>query len=395
MPAPRLRARICGSGRGQGAPGGPGRAVAGLGVALLLLTTVEGGALPVRLERRLALMGTWVEVRVEADDRGRALAASELAVRALEAAEARLSTWRPGTELDRLNHAPVGVPQRLSPLLANELAVARRCSRETGGSFDPAIGPLVAAWDLRHRGRRPSAEMRQRAVAASDMAALELGPGAVATRRRADLVLEEGAWGKGAGLVAAIAALSAAAGVRTAALDLGGQVAVWSRQAGSASWSVPVADPRRRDRPVLAVTLTGGSLSTSGNSERSVEVDGERFGHILDPASGMPVADFGSLSVWHADALVADCLSTGLYVMGPERALAWAAAHPGVEVLVLRPARGRLQALTTPGLRGRLVPMAADLEIGSVPRPGRGRPQTGRAVAPAAGRTGRDGARAE
>jgi thiamine biosynthesis lipoprotein len=329
-----------------------------------------GPRAPGVVERRLALMGTWLQVRIEADDRGRALAASELAVRALEAAEARLSTWRRGTELDRLNHAPVGAPWRLSPRLAGELAVARRCWQETGGAFDPAIGPLVAAWGLRQGGRRPSAELRQRAVAASDMAALELGPGAVATRRRADLVLEEGAWGKGAGLLAAVAALSTAAGARSAALDLGGQVAVWSREAAAGSWNVPVADPRRRERPVLAVTLGSGSLSTSGNSERGVEVEGESFGHILDPASGLPVADFGSLSVWHADPLVADCLSTGLYVMGPERALAWAAVHPGVEVLVLRPSRGRLRAQATPGLRSRLVALAADLDLDPEPSGG-------------------------
>jgi FAD:protein FMN transferase len=317
----------------------------------------------VEIQRRLALMGTWLEVHLEADDRPRALAASEAAVRALEAAEARLSTWHRGSELDRLNRTPAGVPCRLSPALAAELAAARRCWQETGGAFDPAIGPLVSAWGLRHGGRKPSSAELRRAVAASDMAALALGPDGWATRRRSDLVLEEGAWGKGAGLVAAVAAIAAVAGARSAAIDLGGQVAVWSRVAGGGTWAVPVADPARRQRAVLTVAIHGGSLSTSGDSERGVEVGGERFGHIIDPDRGVPAADFGSLTVWHADPLVADCLSTGLYVMGPRRALAWAALHPGVEVLVLEPAAGRLRALATPGLRGRLTPLVADLDL--------------------------------
>jgi len=66
-------------------------------------------------------MGTEATVRVEASDREAALAASEAAVRALEAAEARLSTWTDDSELARLNLAPVGEPVALSPELAAEL----------------------------------------------------------------------------------------------------------------------------------------------------------------------------------------------------------------------------------------------------------------------------------
>src|SRR6185295_16213692 len=170
-------------------------------------------------------------------------------------------------------------------------------------------------------------------------------------------LLEEGGFGKGAGLRDAIGALSRA-GVSRASLDLGGQVAVLGR-----GWTIPVADPRRRDRPVIALSIDGGSVSTSGNGERGIEVNGRRLGHILDPRTGEPAADFGSLTVWTADPLRADCLSTGLYVLGPGRALRWAAAHPGVEVLVLRPAGDGLQALASPGLKGKLKTLAPKVEI--------------------------------
>ena len=147
-------------------------------------------------------------------------------------------------------------------------------------------------------------------------------------------------------------------GVARASLDLGGQVAVLG-----GGWEIPVADPRRRDRSVVALTIDGGSVSTSGNSEHGFEIAGKRYGHILDPRTGHPAPDFGSLTVWTADPLWADCLSTGLYVLGPERALAWAAEHPGVEVLVLRTDGGRLRALASPGLRGKLKAMDSEMEI--------------------------------
>ncbi len=147
-----------------------------------------------------------------------------------------------------------------------------------------------------------------------------------AVRRYAATRLEEGAWGKGAGLDAALAALRATPRVTAAWLDLGGQAAVL----GDADWTATVADPADRQRAVVAIDLAGGSLSTSGNGERGLVVEGRRIGHLLDPRTGRPAADFGSLTVWAPSGLRADCLSTGLYVMGPDAALAWAAAHPEV-----------------------------------------------------------------
>jgi FAD:protein FMN transferase len=326
-------------------------------VLLLLLSTCVGAApRTAQVERRVMLMGTSLEIVVEAADRQAGLAASERAVAALERAEARLSTWRDDSELARLNQAAAGEPVPLSPDLSADLEGARQCWQETEGAFDPAVGPLVQAWGLRTGGRRPDERERRQAVAASRMEGLRLEP-RLAVREQPGLLLEEGGFGKGAGLRDAIGVL-ARAGVSRASLDLGGQVAVLG-----GGWTVPVADPRRRDRPVVALAIDGGSISTSGNGERGIVVNGRRLGHILDPRTGEPAADFGSLTVWTADPLRADCLSTGLYVLGPGRALRWAAAHPGVEVLVLRPAGDGLQALASPGLKGKLKTLAPKVEI--------------------------------
>lgn len=329
---------------------------------LLIFTACVGAHQPAHLldhqvTRRVMLMGTALDLEVEATDRAAALAASEKAVEAIEAAEARLSTWRDDTELARLNRASVGERVPLSPRLTAELAAVRRWSRETGGAFDPAIGPLVQAWGLRQGGRLPSTGERAAAVAASRMEGLHLEAG-TAVRTRAGLVLEEGAWGKGAGLADAVAALESAPAVTRATLDLGGQVALYARAArgARAPWTVPVADPWRRGRPVAELTVDGGSLSTSGDSERGIVAGGRKLGHHLDPRTGDPAPSFGSVTVWTENALDADCLSTGLYVMGPEAAMAWAARHPRIEVLILRSqAQGAgIEALATPGLSGRL-----------------------------------------
>ncbi len=307
--------------------------------------------------RRLALMGTVIEIDIEAESRAAALAASEDAVRALEATEARLSTWREDSELGRLNRAPVGEPVPLSSELAKELAVVHTWWQETGGAFDPGIGALIAAWGLRQGGRLPGEAERRSAAENGGLRFLDL-EGSTAVRRRAGLRIEEGGFGKGAGLDQAIQVLRGRE-VRRAVLDLGGQVAVL----GEGPFEIAVADPRHRDRNALSLSIDSGSLSTSGNSERSMSVGGVKVGHILDPRRGEPAADFGSVTVWAADALTADCLSTGLFVLGPDSALDWARGRPGIEVLVIEVLNSGLRARATPGLAGRATALSGDLDI--------------------------------
>jgi thiamine biosynthesis lipoprotein len=313
-----------------------------------------------RVERSLAVMGTYLELEVEAPTREQALCASELAVEALESAERRLSTWVDASELARLNRAPVGEPVALSRELEVELEGARRWWLATDGAFDPSVGGLVAAWDLRGSGRVPSESELRDAMPAGGFAAFEMEAGR-AVRRDGALCLEEGGFGKGSGLDAALRAL-AQAGASRATLDLGGQVAVLGAAGRPVEWGI--AHPSRRDAIVLRLSLAAGSLATSGNSERSIEVDGVRYGHLLDPRTRRPALDFGSITVLAPDGLSADCLSTGLYVLGPERALAFGRAEPEIDVLVLEPAaQGRLRARATGELGRVLSAVGAEVDL--------------------------------
>lgn len=328
-------------------------------LAAVLLACAPGATRPETppgavVERRLAAMGTSLVVEVEAAERSAALRASERAVLAIEAAERRLSTWTDAGELARLNAAPPGARFDLSPELARELARARELHDLTGGAFDPSVGGLVRAWDLRGAGRVPSPAELEAARLPEGLAALELGldeRGPFARRARGELVLEEGAFGKGAGLDDALAALRAA-GAQAAYLDLGGQIAVLGRPR-----RVAVAHPGERERALFAFELAAGSVATSGNSERAATASGERIGHLLDPRTGRPAANFGSVTVTAPDGFTADALSTACFVLGPERALALGASLPDVEVLVLELVGAEVRATATPALARRLEPL--------------------------------------
>jgi thiamine biosynthesis lipoprotein len=298
------------------------------------------------------LMGTICEI--EADDAGEIDAAFDEGARV----ERLISTWRDDTELARLNRGELTqVSPELYALLRDAMAVAHN----TGGTFNPLVRPLIDLWRTRGEGRVPNEAARKEAVARVALGNAQLCGGRTivsgsandstpktrfaesdrvdgqdcpsptghdcpsATIRLANHAqFEEGGFGKGYALGKMLEKITAPHAV----LNFGGQLLV----RGSAR--VAIAHPLHRDRPLVALTLTNASLSTSSGSEKAFLVDGVRFSHILDPATGMALPPRGSVSVIDASPFVADALSTALYVMGPERGLAWARAHQVTAIFI-------------------------------------------------------------
>jgi len=288
----------------------------------------------VRVERVTVAMGTRVRVVVDGVDRAAAVGSAEAALREVERMDGVLSTWDAGSEMARVNGAPVGEAFGVSAELADLLAESLTWTGRTGGAFDAAVGALVDAWDLRGVGGIPTGPALGRARAASGPAAFQVNQSArTITRNHPDAWIDTGAFGKGAALRSARRTLRDR-GVRSASVDLGGQILVVGSGDGS-GWPVEVAHPARRTEPVVLLLLADVSVATSGNSERSVEVAGRRLGHILDPRTGRPTRAWGSVTVVTGDPLVADILSTSLFVLGPEAGMALSRAMDDVGVLFL------------------------------------------------------------
>jgi len=280
------------------------------GLALLAACTASPNpsTFHATIERQLACMGTSLRVLVQSESRGDAVAISEQVVRTLESAEQRLTTWSESGELARFNS---GAIEQASAQLRAEMNTALKWSQRTEGAFEPRTGALVGAWDLRATGRIPSARERRQAAADHSL-------------------WEEGAWGKGAGLAEVASQVQLGRG-QAVQVDLGGQ---WLLL-GEGEFRLSVAHPLQRQSAYLELCVPAGSLATTGNSERALDVDGQRVGHILDPRTGDSIDARGSVSVWHRSALAADCVATALFVLGPQAAMQWALQHPEFEVLFL------------------------------------------------------------
>ncbi len=328
-----------------------------------IVALVALAALPLKAEpcwRQVATMGTLFSVKVWAAANQDPCILAEKALVAVEESEKRLSTWRHDSELAACNRAPAGEEVPLSPSLCQELTQALRWAEATLGAFDPTVGPLVRAYDLRGVGRWPSQQQLEAARQAVGYKKLRL-ENCKLVQTASHLLLEEGGFGKGAALDAALEALEGQA--QKAELNLGGQVSFW----GQGTFAVDLSHPDRREEVVATWVVPPGSVATSGNSERSRMVAGKRLGHILDPRSGYPARDFGSVAVWAPNGLAADALSTALYVLGPEEGARLLERLPEVAAVFLV-REGENLRLFPVSPTGKLIPKAPNLRVNYKPR---------------------------
>ncbi len=275
------------------------------------------------------------------------------------------STWDAGSEMSRLNRAPADSVVHLSPWFDRCLAQADELRGRSRGAFDPTAGPLMRLWGFyRGQGRLPSPAERDSACALVGGWRYVDSGAVVKTDGRVKFDL--GAIAKGFAVDRAVERLQAA-GVRNGLVDLGGNLYCLGGAQGRHDWRVGVRDPLDRNEHFATVKLSGQAVATSGSYERFVEIDGIRYGHIMNTATGLPATGVLSVSVVAPTAVLADGLSTTLFVLGPHKGgLLLRDLPPRLQgkvqaIMVLPAAEGEgepVRVLVTPGLMGQveLVP---------------------------------------
>lgn len=290
------------------------------------------------IRREVVLMGTTLVMDVAASERATAIAATTDVMGLVRDWEHRLSLWIPESELSRLRSSPPGEPFRLTPETAAALERVLPWIEETGRAFDPAIASLVDLWASTSSDEWPLPDLITHARRQGGIDRLSFDPLAqTITRHSVSVGIDPGGFGKGLALDHASRLLADLA-IDNALLNFGGQVLAIGSPADRPTWPVEVADPRERSRAVLTLELRDVSASTTSVSERFRVVDDGHIGHVIDPRSGEPVPAWGSVTVVARDALLADILSTALFVLGPEAARRWAEDRPEFGVLVVEAA---------------------------------------------------------
>jgi thiamine biosynthesis lipoprotein len=284
--------------------------------AILILSAACAPRAPYTKETFVMGTKAWVTIAGMSDrDAERA---AQAAFREMYRIESVMSTWRPSSEISRLNAESNGTPFTVSPELYSLIDSSLFYSRATSSAFDVTVRPLVRLWGFQGGEQKlPSDAEIARALSLVGFGKVALEPSSLTITLPPGMQIDLAGIAKGYAVDRCVAVL-AGLGVRNALVNIGGNIYALGAPPGKKGWSVGVRDPKGGLETVGTLILRDEAVATSGNYENFVEIDGKRYGHIIDPRTGRPVSHVLSVTVVAPTGLASDALSTGLFVLGPE-----------------------------------------------------------------------------
>jgi thiamine biosynthesis lipoprotein len=311
-----------------------------------------------RFEFQETHMGSAFRLLIYCNDSELASGAARSAFARIAFLDATLSDYKPDSELMRLSDRAGGAPVPVSPELFEVLARSRGLSERTDGAFDATINPVVKLWRRARRNRElPSRSQLDEALGRVGWQGLELDAEARTVRlARPGMRLDVGGIAKGYASDAALASLREA-GITRALVAGAGDIVVGDPPPGRSGWRVGIASIDAEGGARRMLSLRNQAVSTSGDAERFVEIDGVRYSHIVDPRTGLGLTGRSSVTVVAPDGTTSDSLATAISVLGPRRGLELAAGTEGVEALIVAVDRGqnRYQIHQTSGFEALLA----------------------------------------
>lgn len=260
-------------------------------------------------------MGTACRITLYAPSEPEAAEAAAAAFQRIAELEAILSDYRPNSEAMRLFRGGTGVWHEVSPDLAAILRLSERLHAAADGAFDPTLGPLTQLWrQARQTAELPSPDVLAAARARSGMHLVEIDPLADRVRFAVSGMRPDfGGIGKGWAADEALIVLQAM-DAPMALIDFGGDLVAGDPPPGSpGGWRILIQDGLNEPREI---TLGRRAVATSGDVEQSVEIDGVRYAHLIDPRTGLGLTRRRAATVTAPTGAVADALASAACVLG-------------------------------------------------------------------------------
>src|SRR5438874_373743 len=276
-------------------------------------------------------MGTRARLVVWAKDEETATEACSAAYRRVAELEQICTDYRKSSELMQLCAKAGGPPVRVSDELFFVIQKAVEKSRFTNGAFDITVGPYVALWrEARKTGKRPAIEEIEKARGLVGYEKIILDPANQTVRLTVPgMKLDLGAIAKGYAGDCALAVLRTY-GINSALFEAGGNIVVSDAPPNSYGWVIEVANDRPSSKS-RKIFVKNSAVSTSGDTEQHVEIEGKRYSHIVDPKTGIGLTNRNYVTVVAKDGITSDGLSTAACVMGPEEFGSVLPRYPGTK----------------------------------------------------------------
>jgi FAD:protein FMN transferase len=249
----------------------------------------------------------------------------------------RMSVNAPGSEIDEVNAEAGRKPVAVTPDVFSVMKRALVLAGLSGGLFDPTVGPLVKLWGINtDHARVPSPAEIAAARKLIDWHDVTLDEAAgTIYLKRAGMQIDLGGVAKGYAADEIVGVLSAR-GVKSALIDLGGNIFAMGSKTDGSPWRIGVQNPDSPRGTYFGIaTVVNKTLVTSGIYERFFIKDGKRYHHIMDTRTGYPVDNgIESVTVITDKSFDADGVTLSLFAMGPALGLE-TGSRLGVDVIMV------------------------------------------------------------
>jgi len=284
--------------------------------------------------RSANIMGATFAVEMYGSARVQLERAGDLALAEARRTDHLLSNYRPDSELSLVNQDAARMPVRVSQEFFDLLSGCLAVSRESEGTFDLTVGPLMKVWGFfKDSGHLPSAQAVQTGLRGVGYQNVELDRAHRTVHfKQAGIELDPGGLGKGYA-VDRMAAVLRRERVPAALISAGGSsiFGLGTPPGHAKGWRIHIADPRNEKKTAADVYLKDGSLSTSGSYEKFFWADGKVYSHIMDPRSGYPAQGMLAVSVLSRRTLDSEIWAKPYFILGRD----WTQRHKPAGFAVL------------------------------------------------------------
>ena len=281
-------------------------------------------------------LGTMCEVQYAAPGGDPQAAAFERAATGwVNAFEAKYSRFRPDSLISRINSAAGREWIEVDAEMEGLLKLCDTLHFMTQGVLDPTMLPLIRLWNYKTETPRiPTADEIASARALVGWKKVLRSPGKIKLPE-VGMALDFGGFGKEYA-VDITAQIATDHGIRAALVDFGHDLRAVGVPPGRPAWHIGLEDPQKPGTPAGSIAVSGKGVASSGDYLRRFVVNGKRFGHILDPRTGSPVANgCVQATVIAGSCLQAWVLSTTAFVLGVPKGVEFIQACQGAEGLLL------------------------------------------------------------
>ena len=284
--------------------------------------------------RDRSVMGSVFTVELYGADTAHLAEAGDKALAEAARIDHLLSNYLPDSELSRVNREAARMPVRVSQELFDLLSTCVAISRESEGTFDITVGPLMKVWGFfKDSGHLPSPQAVKEGLRKVGYQNIELDRAQQTVHfKQAGVELDPGGVGKGYAVDRMVAVLRKE-DVHSALISGGGSsiFGLGAPPADPRGWPIHISDPRNESKTAADVYLKDKSLSTSGSYEKFFWADGKVYSHIMDPRNGYPAQGMLAVSVVSERTLDSEIWAKPYFILGRD----WTQRHKPAAFRVL------------------------------------------------------------